>query len=80
MKVYNVHTYRDGGTVLIETNQGNYFIPGRLDNNDLTGRVLKGDYFKGEGIVVVDYNELHELISELSKGFEVYSEIKKIMR
>lgn len=80
MIIRNIHSYREGGTKLIETDQGNFYIPGRLDKSGLTGKVMKGDYFKGDAVEVVEYAVLHELIRELAHGHEVYSEIKRIMR
>lgn len=71
MTIRNIHTYRDGGTKLIETDHGNYFIPSKQTN------IMKGDYFKGNAVEVTDFSELGELIKELSNGCEVYHEIKR---
>ena len=71
MIIKNIATYRDGGTKLIETDQGNYFIPAKQTN------VIKGDYFKGNAVDVTDLQELGELIKELSHGCEAYHDIKR---
>lgn len=72
MIIKSIATYRDGGTKLIETDQGNYFIPAKKTN------IMKGDYFKGNAVDVTDLQELGELIKELSNGCEVYHDIKRM--
>lgn len=78
MKIINVHRYRDGGTYMIETTDGKYWIPGRMDQNHLT--VFKGEnYFDGTSTLVTDVKELHYLINMLALDSNFYHSIKHAM-
>jgi hypothetical protein len=78
MKIENVTRFRDGGTFLIETNNGKYWIPGRLHEDHL--KVFKGDnFFDGSAELVTDVMELHILISMLTLDSNFYHSIKQVL-
>jgi hypothetical protein len=75
MTITDVHVYRDGGTKLIETDHGRYWI-----SQDF--RVFKGDnYFKDNGSVeVTDITEIVTLLNCMSYPAERYCYIKRSLK
>lgn len=75
MKILDVQSYRDGGTIVIETDAGKYWIPPRLTQ---LREIRKGDnYFDGTTEKVEGVSELFELILSLSRNAEVYHRVKR---
>lgn len=72
MKILDVATYRDGGTVMINTDSGRFWIPkgGQA--------ILKGDsYFQGDEMPLATHGEMRQLVIALAPSFESLSYIKR---
>ena len=74
MKIIEVATYRDGGTVMIDTDSGRFWIPigGQL--------ILKGDsYFheQRDEMPIATHGEMRQLVIALAPAFESLGYIKR---
>lgn len=72
IQIEDVHFYRDGGTVLINTNQGKYWLPVNGD------RIMKGDTFAGdESVDDETHNDLvRSAFIYASRFFEIRRSVK----
>lgn len=82
MKILSIATFKDGGTKLIETDQGVYWMPAPLGNPQIDYcRLFKGrEYFKGEAIQVTDNFEIFELMHLLATYADRFFYIQRACR
>lgn len=81
MEIISIYTYRDGGTRVIETDEGFFCIPSPLsDKKGIFCGDNAGIFFNDGGELVTDVSVMVDLIKALSRGCEIYMEIKRIMR
>jgi len=74
MVIKNINVYRDGGTVLVETDECLYWISVNPK------RIYKGDgYFKGDAKIVTDIDEIMILTYAISRMASTYKEIKRLI-
>lgn len=68
MKILNTHIYRDGGTIMIETDKGKYWLPHHSIG------VYKGDnYFRGVFELIDNEDEISILVKELARHSASYT-------
>ena len=73
MKINDVAVYKDGGTKLIETDEGTYWI-----TCDIPKKVFKGEnYFKGEAVEIFSHEEIINLMDALCYNASDYHWIKR---
>jgi hypothetical protein len=71
MKIINLDVYRDGGTIKVETDKGDFYIDRRLNfNNDIEtiGEVF--DDYPKRGNLIPNSNELKKEIYEALKDYD----------
>lgn len=79
MKILNVAVFRDGGTKMIETDEGRYWMPSPLGKPlAFSSRLFKGcGYFEGEAVEVTDQFEVFELMHLLANYADRFFYIKR---
>jgi hypothetical protein len=71
MKVNRLETYRDGGTIKVDTDEGVFYIDRRLPRNkdiDTIGKVF--DDYPERGNLVANGNEIKIKIYDALEGYE----------
>jgi len=76
MKILDVHVYKDGGSKLIETDNGRFFIPTvRMLSHKL--KVFKGDTWPDEYSQEADASEVIELLDAMCHDSQMLHWIKR---
>ena len=71
MKINKLDTYRDGGTIKVETNEGTFYIDRRLNPKgdiDTIGEVF--DDYPNRGNLIPKTNEIKIKIYDALEGYE----------
>lgn len=79
MEIISIHTYRDGGTRIIETSEGFFCIHSPLAHKPGIFYSQEPDFFQGGGDLVTDIEVLTTLFKSLATGCEVYLHIKRTL-
>lgn len=74
MKILDVHCYRDGGTKLIETDEGRFWIP--VSKEDIW-MVTKGDPFPGDSTTQATKEEIIKLLDTMCHQASAFHWIKR---
>jgi hypothetical protein len=70
MKIINIITYKDGGTVQVKTNKGIVFIDGRTDSQTI-GELYSGYPKKDNSNIMLGAEKLKDnIIIALNNAFE----------
>lgn len=82
MKIITIGIYKDGGTKVIETDQGKYWMPAPLGKTKMfSSRLFKGDgYFQDKAVEVTDPYEIFELMHELATAADRFFYIQRVCK
>lgn len=82
MNIITTAVFKDGGTKMIETEEGIYWLPcDSVPKLEDRRKIFKGEnYYNGRAIEVTDHNEIINLLHSLCYESERYHHIKRAIR
>jgi hypothetical protein len=79
MNIQHITAYLDGGTIVIQTNEGNFFIDKRI-GTETPNALYNGYPGSSEAKIITDINIKRELIRELECQLMITMEPLKILK
>lgn len=75
MKIIKTDIYKDGGTILLETDEGNYSIDYRI-GSETEGKIYKDYPLDDDSNIITNQKEILEKIKEASNKSNIDSYVK----